>query len=106
MRSKRSSWSDIGYQNYVIQFVLEHGAVEDRHAIIGALSGHMLNMARHKFASNVCEKALVTSDSASRRILIAEILSTRPDGQNVIVIMMKDQYASEFRVSRADPTPI
>ncbi|KAG8931434.1 mRNA binding protein puf3 [Tulasnella sp. 408] len=83
-----------GNHNYVIQFVLEHGAVEDRHAIISSLSGHMLNMARHKFASNVCEKALVTSDSANRRVLISEILSTRPDGQNVIVIMMKDQYAN------------
>ncbi|KAG9048683.1 mRNA binding protein puf3 [Tulasnella sp. UAMH 9824] len=82
------------FGNYVIQFVLEHGAVEDRHAIISSLSGHMLNMARHKFASNVCEKALVTSDSANRRVLISEILSTRPDGQNVIVIMMKDQYAN------------
>ncbi|KAG8990656.1 mRNA binding protein puf3, partial [Tulasnella sp. 427] len=82
------------FGNYVIQFVLEHGALEDRRGIIASLSGHMLNMARHKFASNVCEKALVTSEAADRRLLIAEILATRPDGQNVIVIMMKDQYAN------------
>ncbi|KAG8901134.1 hypothetical protein FRB99_005550, partial [Tulasnella sp. 403] len=82
------------FGNYVIQFVLEHGTMEDRNAIISTLSGHMLAMARHKFASNVCEKALVTADPQARRVLLSEIMSNRPDGQNVIVIMMKDQYAN------------
>lgn len=75
--------------------MLEHGTVDDRVGIISALSGNMLAMARHKFASNVCEKALMTADYQSRRRLIAEIMAARPDGQNNIVIMMKDQYASK-----------
>lgn len=79
----------------MIQFVLEHGSPEDRTAIIHKLLGHLVNMARHKFASNVCEKAILMADLTDRRMLIDEILKPRADGQNTIVIMMKDQYASE-----------
>lgn len=56
----------------------------------------MLQMARHKFASNVCEKALVTADPATRAILIDEILAPKQEGSGVVVQMMKDQFASQY----------
>lgn len=64
-------------------------------------------MSRHKFASNVCEKALVTADSESRRLLIEEIMSPKQDGVSPIVTMMKDQFASELTlvVYATYPTP-
>jgi pumilio RNA-binding family len=62
----------------------------------------MVQMAKHKFASNVCEKALVTADSESRRLLIDEIMTPRPDAVNPIVLMMKDSFASE-RISGSSP---
>jgi pumilio RNA-binding family len=80
----------------VIQFVLEHGQPQDHALVIGKLRGQMLQMARHKFASNVCEKALVTTDALSRRILIDEMMTPKQDGSNPIVTMMKDQFASEY----------
>lgn len=52
-------------------------------------------MARHKFASNVCEKALVTATSEERRALVDEIIAPKPDGVSPIVSMMKDQFASK-----------
>ncbi|KAG8697831.1 mRNA binding protein puf3 [Ceratobasidium sp. 394] len=51
-------------------------------------------MAKHKFASNVCEKALVTANSESRRLLIEEIMTPRPAAVNPIVLMMKDPFAN------------
>ena len=63
--------------------------------MISKLRGQMLNMSRHKFASNVCEKALVTADPESRRLLIEEIMSPKQDGVSPIVTMMKDQFASK-----------
>ena len=54
----------------------------------------MLNMARHKFASNVCEKALITATTEERRALVDEIITPKPDGVSPIVSMMKDQFAS------------
>lgn len=58
----------------------------------------MLQMARHKFASNVCEKALVMADSDLRHLLIEEMMTPKADGVSPIVTMMKDQYASELNL--------
>ncbi len=51
-------------------------------------------MSRHKFASNVCEKALITADPDSRRQMIEEMMRQRQDGSSPVVTMMKDQYGS------------
>ena len=59
------------------------------------MRGQMLQMAKHKFASNVCEKALVMADPENRRLLIEEMITPKADGVSPIVTMMKDQYASE-----------
>ena len=74
--------------------MLEHGQPQDRATIVSKLHGQMLPMSRHKFASNVVEKALVTAEPASRRALIEEIVALRPDGSSPVVSMMKDQFAS------------
>jgi hypothetical protein len=82
----------------VVQFVLEHGQTQDQALVVAKLRGQMLQMARHKFASNVCEKALVTADSETRRALIDEIMTPKQDGStSPIVAMMKDQFASMFQ---------
>lgn len=82
------------FGNYVVQFVLEHGHPKDKALVLSKLRGQMLQMARHKFASNVCEKALVTTDPMSRSILIDELITPRQDGLSPIVTMMKDQFAN------------
>ncbi|KAH7914709.1 armadillo-type protein [Hygrophoropsis aurantiaca] len=82
------------FGNYVVQFVLEQGKPQDRAQVISKLRGQMLNMARHKFASNVCEKALMTAGAEERRILVEEIITPKADGVSPIVSMMKDQFAN------------
>jgi pumilio RNA-binding family len=66
--------------------------------MISKLKGQMLAMSKHKFASNVCEKALVMASPDDRRALIDEIMTPKLDGMSPIVIMMKDQFASAFSV--------
>jgi pumilio RNA-binding family len=95
------------YGNYVVQFVLERGQPSDRNHVIGLLRGQLLGMASHKFASNVCEKALVHSARADRDALIGEILAPRSDGSTAVGFMIKDQYANyvlqrAMRVSEGD----
>jgi pumilio RNA-binding family len=82
------------FGNYVVQFVLEQGKPHDRCQVIAKLRGQMLNMARHKFASNVCEKALVSATGEERRALVDEIIAPKADGVSPIVSMMKDQFAN------------
>ncbi|KAI0006048.1 armadillo-type protein [Russula compacta] len=82
------------FGNYVVQYVLEYGKQHDRALVISKLRGQMLHMSRHKFASNVCEKALLTADPESRRALIQEMMTSKQDGVSPIATMMKDQYAN------------
>ncbi|KAI0818735.1 armadillo-type protein [Irpex lacteus] len=94
------------FGNYVVQFVLEHGQDQDRQGITTQLRGRILQMSRHKFASNVCEKALITADPDSRRQMIEEMMRQRQDGSSPVVTMMKDQYGNyvlQRAISVADP---
>jgi len=84
------------FGNYVIQCILETGRPEDKALVIAQLRGRLLFMARHKSASNVCEKALAHADPEARRALIEEIMEppSKPDAPTPIVVMMKDQYGN------------
>lgn len=81
-------------QNYVVQFILENGTESDRTLVIERLVGRMVQMSKHKFASNVCEKALTVANSHQLKQLVEEIMLPRSDGMNPIITMIKDQYAS------------
>ncbi|KAF8636458.1 hypothetical protein AX17_003274 [Amanita inopinata Kibby_2008] len=82
------------FGNYVVQFIIEHGKTHDKILVLDRLRGNMLKMAQHKFASNVCEKALVCADAEYRRLLINEIMKPKLDGVTPVVDMMKDQFAN------------
>ncbi|KAH8106974.1 armadillo-type protein [Cristinia sonorae] len=82
------------FGNYVIQFILEKGQSQDKAAITNKLRADMLKLSCHKFASNVCEKALVTAEPTLRQSLVNELLLPRKDGIDVVVMMMKDQYGN------------
>jgi len=82
-------------QNNVIQFILEQGHDEEKAVVVSQIQGNLVNLAHHKYASNVCEKALICTDSASREVLINEIMATPPNAESPILTMAKDQYASE-----------
>lgn len=68
------------YGNYVVQHILEHGKPEDKALIIGKIRGHVLQLSKHKFASNVVEKCVAYGSTEDRHALIEEVLQMRPDG--------------------------
>jgi len=79
------------YGNYVIQHVLEHGKPEDKSILIGSVRGKVLELSQHKFASNVVEKCVTHATRAERAFLIEEVCQFN---DNVLHVMMKDQYAN------------
>ncbi|XP_057980594.1 pumilio homolog 5-like isoform X1 [Malania oleifera] len=81
------------YGNYVTQHVLERGKHHERSQIISKLSGHIVQLSQHKFASNVIEKCLEHADTAERELLIGEIFGD-DDGNDNLLTMMKDQFAN------------
>ncbi|GAB4838266.1 hypothetical protein Ancab_027795 [Ancistrocladus abbreviatus] len=81
------------YGNYVTQHVLEKGKPHERSQIIKKLSGQIIQLSQHKFASNVVEKCLEYGDTAARESLIGEIVGLNDRNDNLLM-MMKDQYAN------------
>ncbi|KAK1289870.1 hypothetical protein QJS10_CPB18g00065 [Acorus calamus] len=81
------------YGNYVTQHVLERGKPHERSQIITKLAGQIVHMSQHKFASNVIEKCLEYGDTAERDLLINEIVG-QTEGNDSLLIMMKDQFAN------------
>lgn len=81
------------YGNYVTQHVLERGSPPERSQIINKLSGQVVQMSQHKFASNVIEKCLEYGSSDERELLIMEIVG-QTEGNDNLLIMMKDQFAN------------
>ncbi|EPS64235.1 hypothetical protein M569_10548, partial [Genlisea aurea] len=71
------------YGNYVTQHVLERGKAEERRDVVVKLSGSVVQLSQHKFASNVIEKCIEYGDAAARGVLVKEMQ-----------MMMKDQFAN------------
>ncbi|KAI9350244.1 armadillo-type protein [Obelidium mucronatum] len=82
------------YGNYVIQHVLERGKPADKAMITSKVRGQVLQMSKHKFASNVVEKCVAFGSNQDRQLLIEEVISMRSDGTSALVAMMKDQFAN------------
>ncbi|KAF8077239.1 hypothetical protein N665_1054s0016 [Sinapis alba] len=81
------------YGNYVIQHVLEKGTSEQRERIVRKLSGYIVQLSLHKFASNVIEKCLEYGGRIERDLIIKEIAG--PDeSYDSLLMMMKDQYGN------------
>ena len=51
-------------------------------------------VSRHKFASNVCEKALTKSTGQDLRDLITELIGLRPDGTNNVRMLLQDAFGN------------
>jgi Pumilio-family RNA binding repeat len=82
------------YGNYVIQHILEKGKPKDRQFVIGKVKGNVLNMSKHKFASNVVEKCVSFGSVADRKEILEEVITTKADGTTALYTMMKDQFAN------------
>ncbi|KAJ3705162.1 hypothetical protein LUZ61_008867 [Rhynchospora tenuis] len=83
------------YGNYIIQHVLENGKPQERSAIIQILSGNVLKMSKHKFASNVVEKGLRFGTPQEQCHMVDEIL-TFTNECDTLQMMVYDQYGNHL----------
>jgi len=84
------------YGNYVVQHVLEYGNDDHRRRVLGTLSGRFVELSKHKFASNVVEKALQFCDPTNRQIVLDELLTTETlnPGPDPLELLLNDQYGN------------
>lgn len=62
------------YGNYCVQHVLAHGRQQEKDRIIEQVTGNVLVMSQHKFASNVVEKCLTYGSPSQRQAMLDEVL--------------------------------
>ena len=67
------------------QHVLERGKPHERSQIISKLSGHIVQLSQHKFASNVIKKCLEYGGPIERELLIGEIFGHNEGTDNLLV---------------------
>lgn len=70
---------------YCLQHVLERGKPQERSRIISKLTGNVVPLSQHKYASNVVEKCLEHGDSAERALLVEEIIGQSEENDNLLV---------------------
>ena len=68
-----------------MQHVLEMGKPHARSQIIRKLSGKIVQMSQHKYASNVVEKCLEYGDPTEQELLIEEIIGQSEENDNLLV---------------------
>jgi len=63
------------YGNYVISHIIELGDYKDKAVVIRALKKHALQLATHKYGSNVLEKCIKYSQDELKAELLDEIIN-------------------------------
>jgi len=64
------------FGNYVVQHVLEYGTPTQRNAVVEALlQGGVMQLAMHRVASNVIERALVECTAEGRHALVGQLVA-------------------------------
>ena len=68
-----------------MQHVLERGKPQERNKIISKLSGHIVQLSQHKFASNVIEKCLKYGGPSEQELIVDEIVGHTEGNDNLLV---------------------
>ncbi|WWD01141.1 hypothetical protein V866_008080 [Kwoniella sp. B9012] len=82
------------FGNYVVQSVITVGAPADRDKVIEVIKGKVLSLARHKFASNVVEKAILNASKDDQKLLIDELVGVKEDGSNQVGMLLRDAFGN------------
>lgn len=70
------------FGNFVCQRIFTHGPLEARSRLVkDAILGRLLNLATHKYASNVVERALEHASDEDKVLLVGEVLGELTDLQ-------------------------
>eukprot|EP00759_Apiculatamorpha_spiralis_P047459 PhF_6_TR43133/c2_g1_i1/m.65987/K17943/PUM; pumilio RNA-binding family len=92
------------YGNYVVQYLIMNAHNDYRQRLIKTLVPKILDLSRHKYASNVAEKMIEKADTLSD-VVDAVTLPAPGESCSVLVAMMRDQYANYVVQKLLDCSP-
>lgn len=95
------------YGNYVIQHILQQNSktsfdemIKIKQKIIEIVSKNVVEFSKHKFASNVVEKAILFGSPDQKKLIVSQILpidenhAVDLNDNSPLILMMKDQFAN------------
>lgn len=88
------------FGNYVIQHVIEKGEKKDSDVILNVILDNLIELSKHKFASNAVEKCIINLPEESKvriyETMLKDNLSkdSELDEQSNLMLMIKDPFAN------------
>lgn len=82
------------FGNYIMQYIVEHGPVEEKNAVLATVKGNFINLSLDKFASNVVEKAIRNSNDFYRKELLQVLQAPSLNNQIGLVVLAQGQYSN------------
>lgn len=83
------------------------GREADRDRVIGQMKGRIFDLCRHKFASNVVERAIRHANRDDKRMIITEMMGDSPeDSESRIGTLLRDGYGNfcvQTALNEAEP---
>lgn len=74
------------FGNYIMQYIVEHGPVEEKNAVLAVVKANFINLSLDKFASNVVEKAIRNSNDFYRKELLQVLQAPSLNNQYILVL--------------------
>merc|ERR1719233_87652 len=84
------------YGNYIVQWIVKHYSMERRDAV-SKLIGHVAQLSKEKFASNVIEMAFRRSSQADLRELAEELFQDGPENKGTyptLALLLNDEFGN------------
>ncbi|KAM3338192.1 hypothetical protein P3S68_031409 [Capsicum galapagoense] len=77
--------------------VLQHGKQHERSDIKGKLTGQIVKMSQHKYASNVVEKCLIFATPKECQVLVNEMLGSTLENEPLQVPMVTTESGLQYK---------
>lgn len=82
------------YGNYVTQHVIQHGKKEDHDRMVKLVMDQLIDLSKHKFASNVVEVCIEAVSPEIRTEIRERFVKPGSDGAKPLQQLMRDNYAN------------
>lgn len=82
------------YGNYVTQHVIQHGKKDDHDRMVNLVMDQLIDLSKHKFASNVVEVCIEAVSPEIRTEIRERFVKPGSDGTKPLQQLMRDNYAN------------
>jgi hypothetical protein len=92
---------------FISSLFSDHGSSEERLRVMRTVQGRIVQLAQHKYASNVVEKCVEKSGEADRRIVVLVSQRVRrqensPGDRRIVLVSQRDRRQENSRLVESE----